>query len=258
MKPAALLKTEQLTAGVGARALVRELDLVIAPGQMWAVLGQNGSGKTTLLHALAGLAPTIAGRIEVAGKPIGDYARRELGRALGVLLQQEAQEFWGTLRDYVTLGRHPHLHSLFGTDAQDEAAVVQALAAFDLEPLAAQAYQTLSGGERQRARLAQLWAQDPALLLLDEPLQHLDLRHQAQLFERVEAAVREQRKAALVVLHDLTWAGRCDRALLLYGDGRYQTGRAAELLEPDTLEALYGCRVRAFGAGADAHFLPVI
>jgi len=256
--PAALLKTEQLTVGVGERTLVRDLDLTVAPGQMWAVLGQNGSGKTTLLHALAGLAPTIAGRIAVAEKTIGDYARRELGRAAGILLQQEAQEFWGTLRDYVTLGRHPHLHSLFGTDARDEAAVAQALAAFDLEPLAAQAYQTLSGGERQRARLAQLWAQDPQLLLLDEPLQHLDLRHQAQLFERMETAVRGQHKAALVVLHDLTWAGRCDRALLLYGDGRYQTGRAAELLEPDTLEVLYGCRVRAFGTGADAHFLPVI
>jgi len=256
--PVVLLKTEQLVVGVGARNLVRDLDLAVASGELWAVLGQNGSGKTTLLHALAGLAPAVSGHISIAEKPIGDYARRELGCTLGVLLQQEAQEFWGTLNDYVMLGRHPHLHSLFGTDAQDEATVAQALAAFDLEPLAAQAYQTLSGGERQRARLAQLWAQDPSMLLLDEPLQHLDLRHQAQLFERVEAAVREQHKAALVVLHDLTWAGRCDQALLLYGDGRYQTGRATELLEPDTLEALYGCRLRAFGAGADAHFLPVI
>ena len=257
-----MLNAEQLTITIGGRMLVRGLDLAVAPGEIWAVLGQNGSGKTTLLHVLAGLvstaAPAIAGRIVVAEKPMGDYARRELGRRLGILLQQEAQEFWGTLRDYVTLGRHPHLHSLFGTDAQDEAAVAQALAAFDLEPLAVRAYQTLSGGERQRARLAQLWAQEPQLLLLDEPLQHLDLRHQAQLFARVEAAVREQHKAALVVLHDLTWAGRCDRALLLYGDGRYRAGAAAELLKPETLEALYGCRLRAFGAGADAHFLPVI
>ena len=253
-----MLKAERLTITIGERALVRDLDLAVAPGETWAVLGQNGSGKTTLLHTLAGLVPAAAGRISIGDKPAVAYTRREFGRSLGILLQQEAQEFWGTLRDYVTLGRHPHLHSLFGTDAQDEAAVAQALAAFDLEPLAVRAYQTLSGGERQRARLAQLWAQEPALLLLDEPLQHLDLRHQLQLFERIAQAVREQHRAALIVLHDLTWAGRCDKALLLYGDGRWHAGAAAELLKPETLEPLYGCRVRAFGAGADAHFLPVI
>ena len=257
-----LLKAEQLTVAVGGRTLVRGLDLAVAPGETWAVLGQNGSGKTTLLHTLAGLvsnaAPAAAGRISIEDKPAATYTRREFGRRLGILLQQETQEFWGTLRDYATLGRHPHLHSLFGTDADDDAAVDDALAAFDLTALAARAYQTLSGGERQRARLAQLWTQDPALLLLDEPLQHLDLRHQLQLFERVGEAAREQRKAALIVLHDLTWAGRCDKALLLYGDGRWRAAAAAELLKPETLEPLYGCRVRAFGTGADAHFLPVI
>ncbi|HUO44546.1 MAG TPA: ABC transporter ATP-binding protein [Burkholderiales bacterium] len=253
-----LLKAEQLTVAVGGRTLVRELELAVAPGEMWAVLGQNGSGKTTLLHTLAGLVPAAAGQVSIGDKPAAAYTRRELGRQLGILLQQEAQEFWGTLRDYVTLGRHPHLHTLFGTDADDDAAVDAALAAFDLAALAARAYQTLSGGERQRARLAQLWAQDPALLLLDEPLQHLDLRHQLQLFERVENVVRERNRAALIVLHDLAWAGRCDKALLLYGDGRWRAGTAAELLDAATLESLYGCRLRAFGAGADAHLLPVI
>ena len=253
-----MLRAEQFTIAVGARTLCRDLDLTVAPGELWAVLGCNGSGKTTLLHALAGLAPAVTGHIVVAGKPLAAYARRELGRTLGILLQREDQEYWGTLADYVLLGRYPHARALFGRDATDEEALACALAAFDLEPLAAQAYGTLSGGERQRARLAQLWAQNPALMLLDEPLQHLDLRHQLQTLERVRGAVSGTGKAALLVLHDLTFAGRCDRVLMLYGDGRYAAGTAAELLQPAKLEELYGCRVRAYGEGPHAHFIPVI
>lgn len=252
-----MLRTENLTLAAGDRTLCRELDLALAPGETWAVLGCNGSGKTTLLHALAGLAPAAAGRVELAGRPLAGYARRELGRTLGILLQREEGEFWGTLADYVLLGRYPHARAWFGRDADDEAAAAQAIAAFDLEALAAQSYATLSGGERQRARLAQLWAQDPRLLLLDEPLQHLDLRHQLQALERVCAAVRDAGKTAVLVLHDLTFAARCDRVLMLYGDGRHAAGSASELLQPARLEELYGCRVRAFGSGSDAHLIPV-
>ena len=253
-----MLRAEQLTIAVGTRTLCRGLDLAVAPGELWAVLGCNGSGKTTLLHALAGLAPAAAGRVSVAGKPLADHSRRSLRRTLGVLLQREDQEFWGSLADYVMLGRYPHARSLFGWDESDEEAAARAISAFDLEPLAAQSYGTLSGGERQRARLAQLWAQNPQFMLLDEPLQHLDLRHQLQTVERVRAATRGAGKAVLLVLHDLAFASRCDRVLMLYGDGRHAAGAAAELLQPERLEDLYGCRVRAFGSGPDAHFLPVI
>ncbi len=253
-----MLHAEHVTIAVGGRTLCEELELCVEAGELWAVLGCNGSGKTTLLHALAGLAPIGAGTIEIAGRPIGSYARRDLGRALGILLQREDNEFWGTLADYVTLGRYSHTRSWFGRDAEDETALARALAAFDLEPLAAREFATLSGGERQRARLAQLWAQNPRLLLLDEPLQHLDLRHQLRALDLFRTAVRGAGAAALLVLHDLAFAGRCDKALLLYGDGRFETGAAGALLQPDRLERLYGCRVRAFGSGDDAHFIPVI
>ena len=252
------LLAERLTISIGARVLCRDLGLAVAPGEMWAVLGCNGSGKTTLLHALAGLAPAAAGSVAIGGRPLADYSRRQLGRTLGILLQREDQEFWGTLFDYVMLGRYPHARSLFGWNADDEEAVARALAAFDLAVLARQSYGTLSGGERQRARLAQLWAQDPRVMLLDEPLQHLDLKHQLQTLELVRATTRNAGRAAALVLHDLTFAGRCDRILMLYGDGRYAAGTAAELLQPQKLEELYGCRVRGFGDGPDAHFIPVI
>ena len=255
---AGILTVEKLTIVVGARTLCRDIELTVAPGELWAVLGCNGSGKSTLMHALAGLAGAAAGRVVIDGRPLASYSRRELGRTIGILLQREDQEFWGTLSDYVMLGRYPHAKSMFGWNASDVEAAAHALAAFDLEPLAAQSYGTLSGGERQRARLAQLWAQDPRLLLLDEPLQHLDLRHQLQTLERVRQAVRDSKRAALLVLHDLTFAVRCDRVLMLYGDGQFAAGNASELLQPEILAHLYGCRVCAFGSGSDAHFIPVV
>ena len=252
------LRADKLTIAIGARVLCRELALDLAPGELWGVLGCNGSGKTTLLHSLAGLTGAAAGTVVIDDRPLADYGRRELGRSLGILLQREDQEFWGSARDYVMLGRYPHARSLFGWHAEDEAAVERALAAFDLTARAAQAYVTLSGGERQRARLAQLWAQNPPLMLLDEPLQHLDLRHQLQTLELLRAATRERGVAAALVLHDLAFAGRCDRILMLYGDGRHATDTAAEVLQPARLAELYGCRIRAFGEGADTHFIPVI
>ena len=253
-----MLHAERLTIEIGARVLCRDLSLEVASGELWGVLGCNGSGKTTLLHALAGLAPVASGDIAIGARRLANYSRRELGRTLGILLQREDGEFWGSVRDYVMLGRHAHARSLFGWHADDEAAAERALTAFDLTALAAQSYSTLSGGERQRARLAQLWAQGPRIMLLDEPLQHLDLRHQLQTLQLLRAATREAGVAAALVLHDLAFAGRCDRILMLYGDGRYAAGIAAELLQPERLAGLYGCRVRAFGDGADVHFIPVI
>ncbi len=253
-----MLRAERVTIAAGGRILCRELELSVNAGEMWAVLGRNGSGKSTLLHVLAGLAQARDGLIEVAGRLVSGYDPRELARSVGILLQREDQEFWGSLAEYVMLGRYPHAGSWFGWDADDEAALADALGAFDLAPIAAQPYATLSGGERQRARLAQLWAQNPRLLLLDEPLQHLDLRHQLQTLELVQRAVRGPNRAAVLVLHDLAFAGRCDKALLLYGDGRFESGAAGAMLQPERLENLYGCRVRGYGAGEDAHFVPVI
>ncbi len=252
-----MLRATALELTAGPRALCRGLDFNAGAGELWAVLGCNGSGKTTLLHVLAGLAQPAAGRIELDGRPIDEYARREFARGVGLLLQREEQEYWGTLADYVRLGRFPHAQSPLGGDANGEEAVARALQAFDLQSCAAQPFATLSGGERQRAHLAQLWAQKTRVLLLDEPLQHLDLRHQQQTMNLIRAATRAG-SAAVVVLHDLTYAAHCDRVLMLHGDGGHAQGAAAEMLTPARLEALYGCRLAVCGSGATAHVMPVI
>ncbi|MBI3936601.1 MAG: ABC transporter ATP-binding protein [Betaproteobacteria bacterium] len=254
-----MLACEKLTLSVPGRMLVREAALEVAPGECWAVLGKNGSGKTTLLHALGGLTSPAQGAVRLDGRPLASYGRRELARRVGVLMQSEDSAFWGSVLEYVLLGRYPHARGWFGWRSDDEALALECLRAMDLAEFAARSWGTLSGGERQRARLAQTLAQDPQLYLLDEPLQHLDLRHQLQALTLFERRARGSNRAVMMVLHDLLWPARyCSHALLIHDGGEVVTGAAHEVLTADNLKRLYGCALRAVDDGAGRVFLPVI
>jgi iron complex transport system ATP-binding protein len=240
-----MLSAERIEVRAGAHRLVSELDLNLRPGQCWALLGPNGSGKSSLILALAGLRPPATGRILLDGQPLSRQPRRTLAGRIGVLLQDESADYWGSLLDYVLLGRYPH--SGAGAVAQGkghrdgETAARHWIAALDLQPHAAQAYRTLSGGERQRGRIAQLLVQDPEILLLDEPLNHLDLRHQRQVMDVLSASAGRGR-TVLMALHDPYIAARyCDHAILLYHAARASVGRSSEMLTQASLEALYQC-----------------
>lgn len=238
------LAAQGLAIGFGTRVLRRDLDLELQPGECWALLGNNGTGKSTLLHVLAGLRPGLAGGVRLDGIEIGRLASSERARRIGLLLQEEPGAFWGTLLEYVLLGRYPHRRWLLGATARDEAIVREALARTGLAALAARTLSTLSGGERQRARLAQILAQDPDVYLLDEPLQHLDLRHRLEAMRLLRELAHAGGKSVLMVVHDPAYARRyCDRALLLFDDGAVRVGPAAQLLTRELLESLYGCPV---------------
>lgn len=242
------LAAQGLALGFRERVLRRGVELELRPGQCWAVLGNNGSGKTTLLHALAGLHPVLSGRVVLDGADLAQVPHAVRARQVGLLLQEEATAFWGTLLDYVLLGRYPHRRWLFGADAQAEALARGALERMDLHGLERRMLSTLSGGERQRARLALILTQAPDVYLLDEPLQHLDLRHQIETLTLLQALARSRDKAVLMVLHDPVYARRfCDRALLLFDDGSARAGAAGDLLRREVLERLYGCPVEGIG-----------
>ena len=253
-----MLETQNLTLQYPGKLLCRDLSLTVKPGECWAILGQNGSGKTTLIHALGGLRPVASDddSVIVAGKAPQTWPRRELARKLGVMLQEEPGEFWGNVQEYVMLGRHPHVKNLFGWEAMDRDIAMQAIKRMELTDFADRPLDTLSGGERQRARIALLLAQSPQCYLLDEPLQHLDLRHQLAamtLFRELAA----QGSAVMMVLHDIAWADRyCDHVLMLFDHGRVLAGRTEELLTRSNLEALYQCSLEEFGAGNARHFVP--
>jgi iron complex transport system ATP-binding protein len=193
----------------------------------------------------------LAGQVELDGRPIDRWPAAGRARRLSLLPQLEAGLFEGTVHEFVALGRFPWRRrpgpagrrSVPGwpdcADADDAAIVAAELAAFELGPLAGRPFEQLSGGERQRARLAQAFAQRAALMLLDEPFTHLDLRHQVALTARLRAHCAGGEGAAFA-----------------FADGRFEAGPAADLLVPGRLSALLGCRFVEAGAGDRRIWLP--
>lgn len=254
-----MLRCLDLTLSAPGRVLCRGLAVAFAPGEVWAVLGRNGSGKSTLIHTLAGLAAPAGGRVELDGLPLSGSDPRTRARAIGVLLQIEEGTYWGSVADYVLLGRYPHAAAWSGYAPEDHEAANAALASLGMAGFAARRYSTLSGGERQRIRLAQLLAQSPRILLLDEPLQHLDLAHQAHTVSLIAARARDRGETALMVLHEPLWIGRsCTHALILTGDGDAIAGVADEVLTRERLEHAYGCSLREVTHGEGRAFVPAV
>ena len=250
------LRCDNLTLAVADRILCRDVTLAPALGEVWAVLGANGSGKTTLLHTLAGLRRPEAGSIFWRDTPVEKITAADRAREIGLLVQQEDAVFWGSTIDYVRLGRFPHMRSWLTWDREDEAVAEVALRAVDLGGLRSRTYLTLSGGERQRARIAQVLAQRPVLYLLDEPLQHLDLRHQAAALQQFQELARVEHCTVIMVLHDAFWAARvCSHALLIFGDGSTLAGPVAAVLTQDHLEKMHQCPLEDVGGGG-RYFLP--
>ena len=254
-----ILQTRNLTLQYPGKLLCCNLSLTIKPGECWAILGQNGCGKTTLIHALGGLRRVDSGNessVMIAGKPPQTWPRRELARNLGIMLQEEPGEFWGNVYEYVLLGRYPHIKNMFGWDAIDQDMTLKAIERMELTSLAHRPLITLSGGERQRARIALLLAQTPVYYLLDEPLQHLDLRHQLLAMTLFNELAR-QGSALVMVLHDISWASRfCDHILMLFDNGHVISGSTEETLNQSNLEALYQCNIKEVVVNHGRHFVP--
>ncbi len=254
-----MLACERLTLRIGPRSLFQEFDLELRRNEFWAVVGPNGSGKTTLMQALAGLRRAESGRICLDGSPLSALSHRSRARRIGLLLQQENAEFWGSVLEYVLLGRYPYAGPWRGWGAADEAAAEDALAEVGMRDFAARDYVTLSGGERQRARIAQLLAQAPAWLLLDEPLQHLDLNHQVRTLALLRSRAATRDGGVIMVVHDALWAAHCcTHALLLGEDGVVATGSAADVLTRERLEGAYGCALKEFAANGARYLVPDI
>jgi iron complex transport system ATP-binding protein len=238
------LECLRLTVSVPGRTLVRELDAVLRPGRIIALLGRNGTGKSSLLHVLAGLRPAASGEARLEGRALPLWPRREFALRVALLPQASDDPFPGSVLESALVGRHPHIDFWQWESEADRAIARECLAAMDLAGLDDRDVTTLSGGERRRLGIATVLAQTPAFFLLDEPIQQLDPLHQLSVLKLFRA--RADAGACVVMsLHDPGLAARfADEALLLFGDGRWSHGPAAEILDSKSVAALYGVAVR--------------
>lgn len=250
MNPPALeLRNVSFAYGNGGAEVFSGLDLAIPAGVSTAILGANGCGKTTLLRLLLGVAEPDGGEILLEGRPAAGCARRERARTVGLVPQTEHVPFDFSLADYVLLGRAPHLHPLAQPGAEDEAIARAALARVGLAGLAERAVTRLSGGELQLASIARALAQNPRILLLDEPTSHLDLGNRRAVSDVLQGLAAEG-VTLVFTTHDPQLAASLGRHLVLMERGRVlASGPLEELFTAKNLGEVYGVPVEVVRAG---------
>jgi iron complex transport system ATP-binding protein len=230
--------------GGGRRPVLRGLDLALPAGDLVALLGTNGSGKTTLLRLISGAIVPDVGEVSFDGRPVKEWRRDALARRVAVLPQQLDLPDGFRAAELVEMGRAPHARRLFGSTADDERAVERALADADALELAARYPYELSGGERQRVLVAMALAQEPELLLLDEPTLHLDLAHQVSLLAAIRRLRRLRGLTVVAVLHDLNLAAAFAPRLVVLADGVVAAdGAPEEVLTMNLVERVFGVSV---------------
>jgi len=231
--------------GSRQRQVLQGVDLAVATGELVALVGTNGSGKTTLLRLLAGTLRPDAGELALFGRAAQGWSRMELARRVAVLPQSLELPTGFRVGELVAMGRLPHSRSLFGATPEDEQAVERALRDADARELAERYAEELSGGERQRVLVAMALAQEPRLLLLDEPTLHLDLAHQVGLLETIRRLRSERGIAVVAVLHDLALAAAAPRVAVLDAGRIVADGPPDVVLTPNLVQRVFGVAVEA-------------
>ena len=229
-------------------AILHDIRMTLPKGGLTALIGPNGAGKSSLLSLIARLQPLQSGRIIVDGLPVDNTPGRELARVLAIMRQDTGFAGRLTVRELVGFGRFPHSRGRL-TD-EDRRHVAAALEQFDLSALADRDLETLSGGQRQRAFVAMAFCQGTDYLLLDEPLNNLDMRYGRQMMQLLRDVARSQGRTILIVLHDINYAAAYADRIVAMKDGRIvANGTTDDVLTPESLEGLYGYRMQVHRIG---------
>ncbi len=250
-----MLEASHISVTIAGKAIVRDISFTVEAGETLMLIGPNGAGKTTLIRAMMRGVPHT-GDVILFGKEIGRYKPAELARKVGVLTQQHNPQFAYSVREVVSLGRFPYRQSMFAPlTAEDKHAVESAMQLTGVDRFGEASIQHLSGGELQRVFLAQLLAQDPDLMILDEPTNNLDLSYQIALFDIIGQWVKQGGKAVIAVIHDLNMVYRyATKALLMKEGACHAIGTAEEVLSAENLNQVYRVDVASWMKGLLQHW----
>jgi iron complex transport system ATP-binding protein len=239
-----LLEAQKVSFAYNGRPVLRDVDLRVCPGQIVGIIGPNGAGKSTLIKILSRLLRPDEGRISLGDQDLSRWSHTQLARHLAVVPQAATLPETFTAWEVVLMGRTPYLGLLGNETATDMAIAQRAMEETNTWHLASRLIGQLSGGERQRVVVARALAQEPRVLLLDEPTLHLDINHQLEILSLVRHLVDEQGLAVLAIFHDLNLAAHFCHELVLLCQGRvFARGRPEEVITAANISAVYAADV---------------
>ena len=242
-----ILQAQAVSLGYKHKVVVEGFDAVIPKGSVIGLIGPNGSGKTTLLRAFSGLIKPMQGRILLDGQGLFSIPSRKRARLVGWVPQRERLAWPLTVGDVVSLGRAPHRGWLLPLTEEDQRVIEQVIAFTDLKNLTDRSADELSGGEFQRVLIARALAQEPRVLLLDEPTTNLDIHYQIQVMDLVRALAAQRGITALIAIHDLSVAARyCDSLILMHHGRKVTAGRPDEVLTPENMKMVFNVETRLY------------
>lgn len=242
------LRLEGITLGYGDRVVLKNIDLQMEPGETVGIIGPNGSGKSTLIKGITRVIPWRSGGVFINGWNIAKLSRADLARLIAVVPQNPLLPELFTAFEVVLMGRTPHLGYFRYESDRDLTVVRQAMEATETIALAQRRISELSGGERQRLVIARALAQEPRMILLDEPTAHLDINYQMEILDLIHKLCLERELVVIAALHDLNLAAQyCDRLVLLHEGKIYCQGTPGEVMDDGIIKKVYG---------ADVHISP--
>ena len=238
-----MIEVRQVSKSYGSQTVLDEVSCIIPRGGITSIIGPNGAGKSTLLSLISRLQPLDSGSVAVAGLDVARTSSRDLAKTMAILRQENHLTMRLRVRDLVAFGRFPH--SAGRPTVEDEAKVDEAIARLDLAPMADKFVDELSGGQRQRAFIAMVLAQDTEYLLLDEPLNNLDMKHAVEMMRLLRRLADELHKTVVLVVHDINFASCYSDTVLAMKDGKLlHQGTPADIMRPDVLQDIYGIDIR--------------
>lgn len=236
-----MLDARGVQVSFGQRPVLNGIDFVLKPGELVGLVGPNGSGKTTLLHTLTGYMHASAGNVQLGGHAIESLSRASIARQLAFVPQFTDTVYGFTVDEMVLMGRYPYSGFAMVDSSKHAALTADALAQLGIAHLHGRIFNELSGGERQLVLLARALVQETPILIMDEPLTALDLRHQFEVMQGLHTHAHRPGNAAVATFHDLPAAARwCDRIVLLKAGNVVASGPPREVISPANLEAVYG------------------